>query len=165
MADITQMGRKRKPIEERFWSRVDRTGECWNWTGSGKGVGAGYGQISRGGDKGQSVLVHRLSWELHNGEIPNGLHVLHRCDNPRCVRPDHLFLGTNADNMADKVSKRRHRTPNGEGNGSAKLTTEAVFQIRSQYESGLSQSNIAAAFGVSQTLVSAIVRRRLWAHV
>jgi hypothetical protein len=90
----------------RFWSFVDVSDGCWEWTDGYKQKG--YGRFT---GTGVSVLAHRFSWELHRGPIPNGLYVCHKCDNPSCVRPDHLFLGTAADNVADMISKGRHKKP------------------------------------------------------
>jgi hypothetical protein len=95
-----------------FWDRVDRSGDCWRWTGARNANG--YGILTRRRLNLRSVLAHRYSWMLANGPIPAGLHVLHRCDNPPCVRPGHLFLGTDADNNADMRRKGRavhHRGP------------------------------------------------------
>lgn len=166
MTDISsKMGRKPKSLKDRFWKRVTiaRADACWPWCGGG-GPDE-YGRVGIGGDKGKALLAHRVSWEMHNGAIPSGLHVLHRCDNRRCVNPSHLFLGTNADNMADKVAKGRHRSPTGQSNGQAKLSADDVTRIRFRYAEGESQLQIAKSVGVSQTLVSAIVRRKLWADV
>jgi hypothetical protein len=100
-----------RPIEDRFWERVEKADGCWNWTGC---VRKGYGSLGRGPHGTGSISTHVFSWTLHFG-APNGLCVLHRCDNRRCVRPDHLFLGTLADNIADMVSKGRQAR--GERNG------------------------------------------------
>jgi hypothetical protein len=90
-------------IEVRFWAKVCKTDTCWLWTGV-KSVG--YGHMWDG--SGRPKHAHRLSWEIHHGPIPSGMDVLHRCDTPACVRPDHLFIGTASDNMLDAVSKGRH---------------------------------------------------------
>lgn len=97
----------RGSIVERFWERVGKSDGCWEWTGYR--APAGYGQLGRGPRNEGLALAHRLSWEFHYGPIPDGLLVCHRCDNPPCVRPDHLFLGTFVDNAQDMVSKGRHR--------------------------------------------------------
>lgn len=94
----------RPSAEERFWSYVDTTGDCWEWTGGQ--IRMGYGHFKPGGQRG-TVKAHRFSWQLAFGQIPDGLFVLHHCDNPPCVRPAHLFLGTHLDNMADKKAKGR----------------------------------------------------------
>ncbi len=102
----------RTAIEIRFWDKVVKSDECWEWQGAHDP--RGYGFIGAPGG-GKNLLAHRVSWELHNGAIPQGRYVLHRCDNPRCVRPDHLFLGTHADNMADRQAKGRQAQGDGQG--------------------------------------------------
>lgn len=104
----------RDPVE-RFWEHVDRRGpdECWPWLG--KGNGDGYGRIgigSRADKSGRDIAAHRFAWELEYGPIPAGMNVCHRCDNPPCTNPWHLFLGTQTDNLADMVSKGRHYQTN-----------------------------------------------------
>lgn len=99
--------RKRRPIEDRFWEKVQKTDSCWLWTGSKQGR-MGYGYLHIGGKKDRKPSrAHRLSWVIHNGPIPDGLYVLHKCDVPACVNPDHLFLGDHKANMQDCASKGR----------------------------------------------------------
>lgn len=102
---VTKLLGKRRhgPLVERFWRAVDKTGACWNWTGSVNTWG--YGQIRD--EDGKYTTAHRISYRLAHGSIPPGQSVLHRCDNTRCVNPEHLFLGSQADNMADKTAKGR----------------------------------------------------------
>ena len=92
-------------LEERFWAKVDKRGpdKCWPWTGARNN--REYGQICIGGHQGRLLLAHRVSWELAHGSIPKGMCVLHRCDNPLCVNPCHLFLGTHRENMEDSVRR------------------------------------------------------------
>ena len=128
----------------RFWAKVVKTpGDgCWTWTAAADTWG--YGVFRLGGRCDGQEGAHRFSYRMSFGEIPDGLSVCHRCDNPPCVRPDHLFLGTAKDNARDAISKGRRRA----------LTPEQITQIRSAYGSGETQSSIAARLGVSQASVS-----------
>ena len=110
------------------------------------------------------LLVHRISWELANGAIPDGLWVLHHCDNPPCVRPDHLFLGTNGDNIRDMLRKGRQSRV-GSRNPFAKLTEEQVAAILRAHRDGESVRELAQRFGVKWTAIHNIVTRRTWRHV
>jgi len=152
--------RNKRPIEESFWEKVQKTDGCWVWTGGGK-TNDGYGQLHRNGT---TVRAPRLSWRIHFGQIPEGHHVLHRCDNPACVRPDHLFTGTDADNMADSRLKGRHA--HGETHGFAKLTDLLVIQIRREYACGsLGQSDLAEKYGVSRGAIQNVVEGTTWRHL
>lgn len=170
-------------IVGRFWDKVPDRPEngCWIW--AGRKVG-GYGALRSGrtaSGKHRWVRAHRLSWEIHNGPIPDGLQVLHGCDNPPCVRPDHLRVGTHADNMADKVARGRcarqsgaehwtHRRPDhrpgaGERHASAKLTVELVRWVRSEHTKGRSITSLAQEVGVGRASVSKAINGGSWRHV
>lgn len=152
-----------KPVAERFWSHVDKGDGCWEWTAARHR--AGYGAF--GLDRAHMTYAHRYSWELHFGAIPEGLFVCHTCDNPPCVRPDHLFLGTIADNTADMMAKGRRvqgRTYVGEANHNAKLTEAQVREIRSLFGT-LPSATLGARYGVSGGLIRQIGRREAWRHV
>lgn len=150
--------------EERFWSKVNRSsaGGCWEWKGrlslSGYGQFAGY----KDGNK-ATLAAHRVSYELSYGLIPEGFHVCHKCDNRKCVNPQHLFLGTPKDNQEDMTSKERGRI--GTRNGRAVLSDEDIPKIRQLLKEGHSQMSIASQFGVNQHTISCIKRRVRWAHV
>ena len=152
-------------FEERYWSRVDKTGDCWLW--GGKLGPTGYGAAMFDG---KTKRVHRISWEKAFGDIPAGLAVCHRCDVRNCVRPEHLFLGTHAENMADCSRKGRiSRAPNPANQGSrnklAKLTEASAASIRRRRAAGASLRELAAEFGVGETTVCAVTRGRTWRHV
>lgn len=152
-----------KPLHERFWSYVDKTDTCWLWRGSKNANG--YGQLSEtsGREKPKSHRAHRLSWELHYGAIPPGLCVLHRCDSPACVNPDHLFLGSQRENMHDMIRKgRKARVAGmvGEDNPAAKITREDAELIRSSPLSGV---ELARQYGLTPAMISRIRLRKAWA--
>jgi hypothetical protein len=156
-------------FEARFWSRVEMRGpdECWNWDRPGHDFG--YGKLVRTDASGRrEILAHRASWELTNGAITNGLHVLHKCDNPRCVNPSHLFLGTQTDNMADMHAKGRTRnSPRyGEANNKAKLTAAQVAEIRDRYSrGGVSMRQLAREFGVTFAPIQMLLSGKTWSHL
>ena len=141
---------------ERFWSKVDKSGDCWEWLAGKNKKGYGQFHISR-----KQLGAHRVSWELTNSEIPEGLCVLHRCDNPGCVNPDHLFLGTAQDNSDDKISKGRDSRLKGEDLPQSKLTWKDVREIRSIYPL-LTQQQLATAYGVGQASIWEIVHNMRW---
>lgn len=155
----------RLPLAERFWPKVSFGPGCWEWQGARHVKAGGYGTF--GLDRRTMVRAHRMSYELAVGPIPAGMLVLHRCDNPPCVRPSHLFLGTPKDNTADMDRKGRRRVGSrpGELNHHAKLTESQVVEIRRRYEAGEQAQALAVEFGVSSPLISYIGKRKAWRHV
>lgn len=153
--------RRETPLEVRLWRRVTRgeTDTCWEWTGYRNPKG--YGHIQTASPRRVMRLAHRVAWELTHGPIPDGLSVLHRCDNPPCCNPRHLFLGTVQDNNADMRAKGRQAR--GGGVPQAKLTPEKAREIEARYlRGGVLQKELAAEYGVHQMTVSRIVRGKQW---
>jgi hypothetical protein len=149
-------------MRERFWKNTEKADGCWNWTGQLDRKG--YGVMNVGGRKGNMVHAHRVAYTLVIGMFADGLQVLHKCDNKRCVNPDHLFLGTNADNMRDKITKGRQAK--GEGITGSKLTIEKVVEIRRRYAAGESdQPTLAREYGVGVATVCQAISGKTWAHV
>lgn len=146
---------------QRFWSKVDKSGDCWEWTAHRKA--AGYGQFVL--FKGRFVSAHTVSYALANGPIPAGKVICHHCDNPPCVKPDHLFIGTQSDNAFDSIAKGRANRARGEAQGSARLTEEAVREIRAAKQAFGVQQALATQFGVSAHTIADIRARRKWRHV
>lgn len=171
----------------RFWPKVNKTPDCWEWTAC---VGRRYGLFFNGK---KLMPAHRFAWEITNGPIPEGIFVCHHCDNPLCIRPDHLFLGTHSENMADRNAKGRQasgerhvsvthpevlmrgdwhyartqpeRLARGEGHGMTSLTEDQVREIRARYGTGPSYAALAAEYGVDKGTISNVVRRKTWKHV
>jgi hypothetical protein len=177
------MGAPHAPPDVRLWRRVDKRdipGGCWLWRGTTSG---GYGLLRTAG---RNVQVHRFSYEIAHGAIPEGVCVLHRCDVRNCVNPDHLFLGTRVDNNADMVAKGRQvagdrngshlhpeRRPRGERHPRAKLTEDQVREIRRRHAPAYhgphrapnSMRALAQEFGVSKSVLRNIVTGKTWNHV
>lgn len=152
---------KQRPLAERFWERVDTSGDCWLWTGTGRGNG--YGGLSVNG---KNRSAHRIAWELTNGAIPDGLFVCHRCDNPACVRPEHLFLGTPRANIQDMMAKGRARFGDAPpGKGRATLTPESVREVRRLATQGQSQRALARRYGVRSSAIYKLLHGITWKNL
>lgn len=149
-------------FKARFFAKVNKDADsgCWLWAASV--AGKGYGQIKIPGTRKQEY-AHRLSWMIHNGPIPEGKSLLHKCDTPRCVNPEHLFLGNHQDNAQDMKSKKRHLF--GERNKQHKLTDDDVKKMFAMAELGLSQAKIAKVFDVVQSTVGRILHKQRWVHL
>ena len=149
----------RGTLEERFWEKVGKRGpdDCWEWAGSKQSHG--YGQINAGG-RGRILSAHRVSWELANGPIPIGMCVLHYCDNPGCVNPAHLFLGTQEDNIQDRAKKGRNAR--GAGIGISKLDKQDIGEIRVMLSRGISRSVISKKYGVTRRTIGDINAGKTW---
>ncbi len=153
----------------KFWERIVRREGCWGWNGS---------RMTRAGELSYSLLIvgrrdlrmlaHRAAWEITVGPIPDGQVACHRCDNPPCPNPHHLFLGAQADNLADMRAKGRGHVntfPSGHAHPNAKLNEELVRAIRMRRDDGAALALIGAEFGLDPSTVHDIVRRRTWKHV
>ena len=153
---------KVKTLQERFEAKFAKSDGCWEW-GAGK-VLDGYGHFSIAG---MAQKAHRVAYQLYVGEIPEGMCVCHHCDNPGCVNPSHLFLGTNADNIRDRENKVRGVRPMnaGEKHGHSKLTEAQVIEIRAKHSSGARVVDLAKEFGVVHQTISKIVHRRAWTRI
>lgn len=146
--------KRRKPPEERFWKQVKKGDGCWIWTAARNNKGYGrFGVIP-----GKGIQAHRYSFELHKGEIKDGLFVLHKCDNPACVNPDHLFVGTNQDNRDDMCNKGRQSSK------LTKMNKEKILKIRS-LNGKMNNTKIAAKFGTTKEYIGEIMRRKVWKHI
>jgi len=165
-------GRPPRPMLERYWEKVDKSEDgCWNWTSALDGWGYGVFFLK---DRSCAFKAHRLSWEIHFGPIPEGMLICHHCDNPKCVRPDHLFVGTPKDNIRDCVNKGRWIQPpqphksqiqRGEKVCFAKLTAEKVFQIRRLALKGVSCYRMSKWIPLSYRGIKFIIDGVNWAHV
>lgn len=153
---------KRLPIEVRFWAKVKKSGpdDCWIWTGCTSPQGYGMFSVNN-----KARLASRIAWELTNGPIKDGLNALHKCDNPPCCNPNHLFLGTRTDNHIDSVNKGRAVVDKGSKCITAKLNEWDVEQIRIDRMKGCGLRELSEVWEVSQTTISRICHRKIWKHV
>lgn len=168
---------KKTNFSIRFWSKVDKNGPivshmdtpCWEWVGRRINGNCRYGcfDVLVETNHSISVFAHRISWELSNNQsIPDGLYVLHRCDNPSCVNPNHLFLGTYKDNSDDMIRKGRAVHVKGEQHGCAKLTESQVIEIRNRYAAeGISHKKLAKEYNVNENTICKIIIRKTWKHI
>ena len=153
----------KRPVRERFFEKLRRDGDCLVWTGYRDKCG--YGRMAAGSAATTKLaLTHRVAWFLQNGPIPDGMQVLHKCDNPPCVDHTHLFLGTHGDNMRDCVEKGRHADGTGEANNFSKLTEDDVRDIRPR-ATNRNGAAMALEYGISPGNVSHIITRKSWSHV
>jgi len=149
-----------KTTEQRFWEKVDKSGDCWVWTGNKTG-NMGYGVFRTGKTK---TRAHRYSYELHKGPIQKGMLILHTCDTPTCIKPSHLILGTHQSNTDDRVKKKR--SARGEKNGSSKLTEKIVKRIREEYSCGnTTMMQLAEKYRVGQTTIFRVIHAENWKHM
>ena len=151
----------REYIMKRFYDKIDIKSEteCWNWRACKLN---GYGQFKVSG---KTTSAHRYMYELVKGRIPKGIHVLHTCDNPSCVNPNHLFLGTHKENMEDKVRKGRMVDISGEKCGTSKLKETDILIIRELSEKGYSGVMLSTLFLVTPGAINQILNRRTWRHI
>lgn len=162
MVDLQRVGHKSgKTLEQRFWSKVTVGSplECWTWK-AGKNA-CGYGTIGDGNTPARSILAHRLSWIIAHGKVPDGLCVLHHCDNPPCCNPAHLYVGTMKDNCIDRDKRGRHGNIKGERHGRARLNWEKVAEIRKLWPK-MTMQQIAAKFGVTPGTIWFVVKLKTW---
>lgn len=158
--DIIHINVHNRSIEEKFWEKVNKESDdkCWTWTASINNFR--YGNFNFNGIIERS---HRVSWILTNGKIPEGLCVLHKCDNRKCVNPNHLFLGTYKDNAIDRNNKKRGYIPDPEHVNTTKLTWNIVREIRKEYkENNITYRNLAKKYGISRSEIGYIIKNEHW---
>lgn len=155
------MAYKARPVSDRFWEKVDKSKDCWEWTACISSFGYGKFVVHKGDSP---SVAHRLSYSMEVGPIPVGMQVLHKCDNPRCVRPSHLFLGTQKDNVADMHAKGRWRyrprNQSGERNPNAILSDAQVSSMLAEVISGAGPVAVARKYGIAYKTLWAIRHRK-----
>lgn len=147
------------PVEERFWAKVEkREGGCWEWKAATTEGGYGYFRFN-----GRPQNANRVAWILTKGPIPDGIFVCHRCDNRKCVNPDHLFLGTNQNNLDDM--KEKGRSSRGEKNTMHRYTEATIYRVKQMKVQGYTREKTAKETGVSQSTISMIWNEKTWKHI
>jgi hypothetical protein len=148
-------------LVNRFEAKVKVGRGCWAWQAAKTPLGYGFIKIN-----GRMVGAHRASWLIYRGEIPPGKNILHECDNPNCVNPNHLSVGTQSKNISDMVKRGRGRIPRGEGHYLTRLTNADVVDIRGKYANGnVTQRELAKEYGVDRSSISKICSRKNWKHI
>jgi hypothetical protein len=176
---VNRNGNPTGTLEERFWAKVDKGGPvqshmvipdvderlycCWEWVAARAGS-LGYGWVWLGKDKGYT-LAHRASWIINRRGSIEGIQVLHICDYPLCVRPSHLFRGTQLDNMRDRSAKGRGNFDLGEDCHNAKMTVDKVRLLRKMRKAGFTYSQLSVRFEIAEGQCHGIVNRKYWKHV
>lgn len=157
-----RIARMKRFKPEEFWKRVQKSDGCWEWMGYVKSDG--YGVFGANGSDHGRPIAHRVSWTINFGDVPQGMQVCHHCDNRRCVRPDHLFLGTAKDNMHDASSKGR--MARGEKARAARMTSEQVLTIRRKHSlERMSYADLSREYEVGETTISRAARDLTWRHL
>lgn len=151
---------ERQTLEERFMKYVHKEEACWLWTGYVNT--SGYGSLTV---KGTPVGAHRLSFMLFKGEVPDGKVVCHTCDVRTCVNPEHLWLGSNRENLDDMLAKGRQSRVPGEQNGMSKLTEDQVRAIRQEHIDGATKASLCRKYEVSSSTMDRLIKRQSWAHI
>ena len=150
----------RKHTVKTFWEKVDKTSDCWFWTCYLNRVG-GYGVFNMNN---KSYFAHRLSYTIHYGKIPEGKNVCHKCDNPSCVNPEHLFLGNQKENCSDSIIKGRNSR--GEISGASVLTDDLVIKIRKEYiPNKIGAGRLAKKYSVAKSTIQRVLNRKTWRHI
>ncbi len=146
--------------DNRFLKKINKTRTCWIWTASKDRNGYGRYYANR-----KFIRAHRYSYNLFIGKIPKGIYVLHKCDNPSCVNPKHLFLGTPADNIRDMFMKKRNYVPSGEDSHRAKISNNTAMNIRKMYPSVKSYAKLGKMFNLTPATIGAIIRKETFKNI
>lgn len=147
-------------VVKTFHDKVTKTDGCWTWNSTKDQDGYGILGFNK-----KTLKAHRVSWQMHKGKIPNGLSVLHICDNPECTNPEHLFLGTARDNLLDMIKKGRRVAARGEKASGSKLKNNEVYEIRALLKEGYSFGQLSKKFNIDRGVIRDIKHRKTWSHL